>query len=507
MTGGAAKGRTLVVGAALAMVAFVVEVVSAFFLMPFLIHALGPERYGLWALIGTIIAQFSLLDFGLSATAQRYMAGALAQEDRARAGEIFSAAALLFLIAGGVALALSLILAAVAPLVMAPGPGRDEFALALAIMGVMVGLSLPLNVVRGTVMARMSFAWLSVIEIGRALLRVGAVVLVIDQGRGLAALAAITLAITVLEAVALRLLLARVLPWLSVRLGAVRRATLIELFHFSKHVFVVKIGDMARYRMDNFIIAPVLGLSAVTHYSAASRLADTFISLIDRVFTLCGPVFSGYAALDDRENMREKFLLFTRFATLATACAAGGVLSAGWIFIPLWLGAEFIDSYHAMAALTIGLTALLIQAPTREVLSALYKHPFDAWTNLAEAVANLAISLLLVRDFGILGVALGTAIPMVVVKMGLLPVYACRRIGLGVAVYYRLVAGALAVVALCHLPIVAVMLTIPHSFPALFTAALVCYGLLGVVLFRFALPREVRALLLASLRPARLAAV
>lgn len=145
MTGGGAKGRALVVGAALAMVAFVVEVVSAFFLMPFLIHALGPERYGLWALIGTIIAQFSLLDFGLSATAQRYMAGALAQDDRARAGEIFSAAALLFLIAGGVAFALSLILAGGAPLVMAPGPGRDEFALALAIMGGMVGLSLPLK--------------------------------------------------------------------------------------------------------------------------------------------------------------------------------------------------------------------------------------------------------------------------------------------------------------------------------------------------------------------------
>jgi O-antigen/teichoic acid export membrane protein len=51
---------------------------------------------------------------------------------------------------------------------------------------------------------------------------------------------------------------------------------------------------------------------------------------------------------------------------------------------------------------------------------------------LTEALCNVALSVALIRPFGILGVALGTMIPAVVFNAFLVPATACRLIGIPV---------------------------------------------------------------------------
>ena len=54
-----------------------------------------------------------------------------------------------------------------------------------------------------------------------------------------------------------------------------------------------------------------------------------------------------------------------------------------------------------------------------------YRHVM--WLNVAEAIANLALSLVLVRTLGLLGVALGTMIPMAVSYLWLMPAHVLKR--------------------------------------------------------------------------------
>src|SRR2546426_10406890 len=54
---------------------------------------------------------------------------------------------------------------------------------------------------------------------------------------------------------------------------------------------------------------------------------------------------------------------------------------------------------------------------------------------LLEGLANLALSIALVQWYGILGVALGTAIPMALVSLFVLPVYVCRLLKLRLWTY------------------------------------------------------------------------
>jgi O-antigen/teichoic acid export membrane protein len=57
------------------------------------------------------------------------------------------------------------------------------------------------------------------------------------------------------------------------------------------------------------------------------------------------------------------------------------------------------------------------------------RHRLVAFVSLAEAVANLALSLVLVRRYGILGVAIGTAVPVFIANLFVLAPAACRQVG------------------------------------------------------------------------------
>ena len=63
------------------------------------------------------------------------------------------------------------------------------------------------------------------------------------------------------------------------------------------------------------------------------------------------------------------------------------------------------------------------------------KHKFLSLVTIGEGVFNLCLSITLVRHYGIYGVAIGTAIPMFIVKVFIQPVYICRVVGLPVMEY------------------------------------------------------------------------
>jgi O-antigen/teichoic acid export membrane protein len=63
------------------------------------------------------------------------------------------------------------------------------------------------------------------------------------------------------------------------------------------------------------------------------------------------------------------------------------------------------------------------------------KHKYYTYSNLVEGILNLVLSLWLVRRYGILGVAMGTGIPMAVMGIFVQPWYVCHAISLNVRTY------------------------------------------------------------------------
>jgi hypothetical protein len=57
--------------------------------------------------------------------------------------------------------------------------------------------------------------------------------------------------------------------------------------------------------------------------------------------------------------------------------------------------------------------------------------------SLGEGIANILLSLFLARRYGLIGVAMGTAIPMLVIHLLIQPWYTLRVVGLSANAYIR----------------------------------------------------------------------
>jgi len=88
----------------------------------------------------------------------------------------------------------------------------------------------------------------------------------------------------------------------------------------------------------------------------------------------------------------------------------------------------------------------LAQSPSVQLLFGISKHKFFAWFNSIEGGANLILSILLARKYGILGVALGTMIPMLMTKLIIQPIYVCWLASVNYMEYVRRMARTLAII-------------------------------------------------------------
>src|SRR5438477_12106556 len=139
--------RSLALGAATNWAAFAATLFVAFFLAPYLIRHLGDARYGVWCVVESVLAYFTLFDLGVAACLVRFVARFHATDERAELNKLVSACLAVFLVAAACVL---LIGAALVPFVapalerMLGGPG--VVAAFMLLMLANLAVTLPLSV-------------------------------------------------------------------------------------------------------------------------------------------------------------------------------------------------------------------------------------------------------------------------------------------------------------------------------------------------------------------------
>jgi O-antigen/teichoic acid export membrane protein len=182
-------------------------------------------------------------------------------------------------------------------------------------------------------------------------------------------------------------------------------------------------------RIDTIVIAVTLNVSLITLYSIG-RLLVNYASQV--VATLAGSFTMHMTDLRGRGDERGLQTLFakgSRLTALLSLPMAACLGLFGASFIQLWQGPQFVSGHWTQRSdvvLYIWIVAQLprwIQWTSWQLLLATYQVRFQMWVETGEAVANLALSLFLVRRYGIAGVAFGTLIPAVIVHGVIVPAY------------------------------------------------------------------------------------
>lgn len=455
------KAKILVRSSTLRTVGFFANAGVALLLTPFLIHSLGDRMYGLWILVGSLLGFYWFFDLGLSSAIQRYLSRAIGNADTQEMNAIISTSLFLYFIIAFLTIFILLVIMLVAPLFMSNLVEVALFKKIVLICGLAISIGFPMYVFSGILVSYIRFDILVLIEIIKLAVRTILILFFLSRGHGIISLAIISFITAILGHIFTYIFSRKIAPDITFSPQYISQAKIKTLFKYSIFTLISSVADNLRFNLDNFVITAFVGLNFVTLYSIASRLVRYFSHFILNALGMMLPVFSQYEAKGDYEKIREKFLFVTKISGYLSVLIGGTLLIFGRSFIERWVGAEYAQAYPVLVILTVPSIFALMQSPSVQLLFGISKNKFYAISNTAEGVANLILSLLLVRKFGIIGVAVGTAVPMILIKLLVQPVYTCRLIGLSVRKYYLEI---LVSILLKSSAILAIFWVVTHSF-------------------------------------------
>ena len=423
-----------------------------FLYVPILLHFIGKSEYGLYQLMGSLIAYFSVMDFGLSAAVIRFYAKYKALKDRVGMENIlaismrgYGLVTIVVLAVGGICyLFLDTIFAS--SMSMAEiRESKDIFLLLL----LNITVTLSTMIFRSIINAEERFLFLKGMETVQLLMQPALVVLVLIHHPSAFSVAAVQ---TVLN---IALSGARVFYCYHVLHITIR-------FHYWNHelfsafrklalsVFAVSLIDQVFWKMNQVILGIISGTGAVAVYSIASLIYMNYMALSTAISGVYLPHVTGIVAKkESMEKLSALFIQIGRWQYYLLALVATGFIIFGRQFISIWAGKGFEESYLITILIILPFTVDLIQNIGLAILQAMNHYDFRARIYFLTGILNLLLAIPLGIKFGGIGCAVSTGLSMLIGNGFIMNWYYAKNVHLAIRQFWKEIGRISIVVLIC----------------------------------------------------------
>lgn len=440
------------------------NILVGLFISPFILHRLGDAAFGLWVLVFSITGYYGLFDLGIRSSIVRYVAKYSANDENDELNHLVNTALFSYTGIGAVALVItfgaSFYLDSIFRI---PADFHNTAHLLLIMVGSAVSLGFPLGVFGGILEGLQRFYVLNLTNVCSTLIRALLIVIALRHGFGLLTVALITVTLPLLGNLVNAGVVLSILP-LRFHPQYISRSSLHRIATYSGPTFMIIIASRLRFKTDAMVIGTFLSSAAITYFAIGSRLVDYVGEGVSSLAQIFIPMSSRTDALGDSGQLKKIFIAGNRACALIVFPITASFIILGKSVIEVWVGARYVaTSYPVLLLLLIPTTTMLCQSACGRVLFGIAKHRTLALAILLEGISNLILSIVLVRRFGILGDAAGTAIPLLCTTLFFLPRHTCRILGVRVRTYVR---EAFLLPLMLTVPLVAVLLLIRERFVA-----------------------------------------
>lgn len=405
-------------------------IATSLMVTPIVLYHLGQERYGIWVTLTTIVGYVALADLGISGALVRhvaYVSGSGSKSDVTRlASSAFSVYVIIGTVAWLVGLSTYWLLRRWAPQWLGSG---DDWQTALVLLFASACLGLPFRTFESTLRGLQRQYTVETIGAGAALVNAFATVAVLRAGWGLAGLAFVTLAMSLVQGL---------ITWLStLRLGVrvdllrnVDKNAVRALVSFSVYLFINSLAVAMVFNTDNIVTSAVIGASAVTVYRLTYQPAQLLVHGIMQVSDAAFPGLTATLGAGDWSAFRRTCLRLIEITGMLAWPGAALYAVTNNSFVSAWVGPQ---NYAGLAVTLVFASLVIIHTYLHvwsNILQALGRVQGLAWVSLAEGVLKVGLSLWLAQRIGLVGVALGTLVANVCTSGWYVQLTAARALGL-----------------------------------------------------------------------------
>jgi len=414
-----------------------VKIALTFIMAPILIHNLGGYDYGLWEMLGAVIGYMGMLDMGMKPAISRFSAKYQAKNDHVNQ-QLLLSTAFAFMLFLGVILAITFTIWGLRfpDSIAQEGMETQRYTFLCLILAVQFLFVFPGYVAESILEGKQKYHIKNLVTLINSLIGSACIYVLITPENGLILLAGINaIGLSTKYVVYFYILRSKRFGSLKIFGTKPSKNKLKELMLFGGKSLIQGISSRIENATDSIVIGSILGPASVPFYSIPANLVAYIRTLSHTLTHVFMPVFSDISASNNPERLKNIYIQASKYVIGFVLMISLGVIVFGADFIEIWIGPEYSKNANLLIIiLVLFITIPLLNPLDSRYLTAINKHSIFAKLTPISAIINLISSIILIQYLGVIGVAIGSLIPVII----FMPIYlnkCCAELGIKVTEY------------------------------------------------------------------------
>lgn len=402
-------------GILISYVNIVLHAVIGFVYVPLLLHYIGKSEYGLYQLIGSFIAYFSIMDFGLTAAVVRFYAKYKAINDKigmenilAIAAKGYGIIALMLFIVGVICYINLDVIFATSMTIAELETAKTLFLLLLF----NIVITLTTMMFRAVINANERFLFLKGTETLQMVLQPVFIILVLQQYPNAVAIAVVQTMLNI-GLIITRCYYCFVKLKIRIKFHYFDKQLFNDIKNLALSVFIVVLIDQVFFKTNQIILGIFSGTATVAVYSISSLIYMNYMALSTAISGVYLPHITEIVVKNEPvKKLSDLFIQIGRCQYYLLALVASGFIIFGKDFINIWAGRDFEEAYWITLLIIIPFTIDLIQNIGLSIMQAQNKYDFRAKVYFVMGLFNLFLAIPLAKLYAGIGCAFATGLSM-----------------------------------------------------------------------------------------------
>ena len=428
----------LKIGSVLSIFSIILGSVINIFYTPMYMKYLGTTDYGINSLVQSIMGYIGMLNLGLGSAmvryTVRYRAEGKFEEEKSLNG--------MFLVIFTVIMFISIVIGAYIYYIL-PDLFIEKFTMEELIKTrkvfviTMVGttVSFPVSVFSTNINSREKFLYQKSLYLLKMIMTPIAGVVLMISGFGLTAVVAVTVILGLITNIFDIIYAFKI--GMRIKFNNFDFEILKDISKYSFYIFLNIIIDRVYWGSDRIIIGKFIGPLAVGIYSIASIFNQVYMSLSTAVSGVLFPRINKLVVEKKYDELSNMFIKIGRIQYILLGLVSSGFIVFGNEFIYLWLGKGYTEVYKIALWIMIPLTIPLIQNTGIAIVQARNKHQFRSIVYFFIAILNIVTSIILVKNYGVIGCAVATGISFTIGNVVIINIYYWKKADIDIPLFWK----------------------------------------------------------------------
>lgn len=427
-------------GVILSYLTQMVYIITALVYTPLMLRLLGQSEYGLYQLVYSVVSYLNLLGLGFNASYVRFYSRYKVSGDEKGIAKLNGMFMVIFGTISVICIACGIIMTQNIRKLFGVGLTETEYKTAKVLMTLMIvnlAVTFPNSVFTCILTSQEKFIFLKTIILLQGLLNPFLALPLLLLGYGSKGMVLVTTLLTIgtfiLNAVYCMGKLNVHFDFRKIKLGLLK-----EMWVFTFFIFLNQIIDQVNWSVDKFLLGRLAGTTSVAVYGIGGQINVLYLQFSTSISNVFVPKVNRIVAeSDDNVELSSIFTKVGRIQFIVLMLILTGFIFYGQTFIRFWAGDAYSGSYYVGLLLIVPVTIPLIQNIGIEIQRAKNKHKVRSIVYFLIACGNIFLSIPLIKLYGPVGAATGTALSLVVGNCIFMNWYYNRRIGLRIAYFWK----------------------------------------------------------------------